>query len=180
MSLGFSFAAGGPVAGGPVSGDILQMPTYTLTIGGDPYIHKGKENSSTGYSWTVEVADENVVRCCKWTGRYPKGICGASADFMYYFHAVGMGETIVNLYHARSWEGDGKGGGPTNTFTLKVDATKSVVEIEAALAAATAELAEARTTLAAANVEPPPPPPPTGATVRFPLLIDAACARSYV
>ena len=78
-----------------------------LSVGSEPEIFNAHENATTGYIFSVEIADENVVRALKTSEPPPENsrrMCGVGRDIAYEFHAIGTGHTRA-LKHTREHTG---------------------------------------------------------------------------
>ncbi|WOO41084.1 protease inhibitor I42 family protein [Rubellicoccus peritrichatus] len=78
-------------------------------------------NPTTGYSWAVTNYDSDVLEL----GRHEyyagaTGRVGSGGTFVFYFNAIGSGETTVKLKYSRPWEKDSGG----DTFSNEVRVIK--------------------------------------------------------
>jgi inhibitor of cysteine peptidase len=64
------------------------------------------ENASTGYSWTVDRLDADIVQQHSAESRNPAKAIGASGTIVFTFEAVKAGTGEIALKYWRSWEGD--------------------------------------------------------------------------
>lgn len=76
-------------------------------------------NPTTGFSWSVVSYDSDVLELGR--HEYFAGATnriGSGGAFVFYFNAIGSGETTVKLKYSRPWEKDS--GGDTFTNDVKV------------------------------------------------------------
>ena len=64
------------------------------------------ENASTGYSWTVDRLDADIVQQHSAESRNPAKAIGAPGTILFTFEAVKAGTGEIALKYWRSWEGD--------------------------------------------------------------------------
>jgi inhibitor of cysteine peptidase len=64
------------------------------------------ENASTGYRWTIDRYDEDIIEALGSEPRYPAGDVGSGGEIAFNFKAKKAGSGEIALKHWRHWEGD--------------------------------------------------------------------------
>eukprot|EP00931_Biecheleriopsis_adriatica_P006631 TRINITY_DN108007_c0_g1_i1.p1 TRINITY_DN108007_c0_g1~~TRINITY_DN108007_c0_g1_i1.p1 ORF type:complete len:454 (-),score=126.19 TRINITY_DN108007_c0_g1_i1:40-1401(-) len=118
-----------------------------LRIGGEPHKFSGWDNGgSTGYTWSCDIADEQVVKVLETQGKgrdTTAGRCGGGRDFEYEFHGISPGQSIVKISHGRAWD---PASADVTCFKIHV-AEADEEELQTKLAKARAKHAELAETL---------------------------------
>ncbi len=81
-----------------------------LGTGGHDLVVKLDSNPSTGYSWEVEVSDENVIKFCESEYRdafNPDGVAGKGGTERFFFDAVSDGTAAITFTYGQHWKADG-------------------------------------------------------------------------
>lgn len=78
-----------------------------------PFEIEKEENVSTGYSWSIDIEDGNVLSCGiehpeveANTSEDDAPVLGAPSPIMFVFSGLKEGSTLVNLNYTRAWEGE--------------------------------------------------------------------------
>ena len=64
------------------------------------------ENATTGYRWTIDRCDEDIIEALGSEPRYPAGAVGSGGEIAFNFKAKKVGAGEIALKHWRHWEGD--------------------------------------------------------------------------
>ena len=64
------------------------------------------ENATTGYVWTVERYDKELINELPAEANYPKGLVGTGGEIVFIFQGKKTGTGDIMLKQWRSWEGD--------------------------------------------------------------------------
>jgi inhibitor of cysteine peptidase len=64
------------------------------------------ENASTGYRWTIDRYDEDIVEALGSEPRYQSSAVGSGGEIAFTFKAKKAGTGEIALKHWRHWEGD--------------------------------------------------------------------------
>jgi inhibitor of cysteine peptidase len=64
------------------------------------------ENASTGYRWTIDRYDEDIVEALGSEPRYQSSAVGSGGEIAVTFKAKKAGTGEIALKHWRHWEGD--------------------------------------------------------------------------
>jgi inhibitor of cysteine peptidase len=64
------------------------------------------ENATTGYRWTIDRHDEDIIEALGSEPRYPDNAVGAGGEIAFNFKARKAGTGEIALRHWRHWEGD--------------------------------------------------------------------------
>ena len=64
------------------------------------------ENASTGFRWTIDRYDEDIIEALGSEPRYTAGDVGSGGEIAFTFKAKKAGRGKIALKHWRHWEGD--------------------------------------------------------------------------
>jgi inhibitor of cysteine peptidase len=64
------------------------------------------ENATTGYRWTIDRYDEDIIEAVGSEPRYPADAVGSGGRVAFTFKAKKTGAGEIALKHWRHWEGD--------------------------------------------------------------------------
>jgi inhibitor of cysteine peptidase len=64
------------------------------------------ENATTGYRWTIDRYDEDIIEALGSEPRYPGNAVGSGGEIAFNFKARKAGTGEIALKHWRHWEGD--------------------------------------------------------------------------
>jgi inhibitor of cysteine peptidase len=64
------------------------------------------ENATTGYRWTIDRYDEDIVEAVGNEPRYPADAVGSGGRVAFTFKGKKIGAGEIALKHWRHWEGD--------------------------------------------------------------------------
>jgi inhibitor of cysteine peptidase len=64
------------------------------------------ENASTGFRWTIDRYDEDIIEALGSEPRYTAGDVGSGGEILFTFKAKKAGRGEIALKHWRHWEGD--------------------------------------------------------------------------
>lgn len=63
-----------------------------------------RSNPSTGYAWTFQNSDDNVLHLTKEAYQTSSDAIGATGEQQYFFEARKAGEVTLHFQYARAWE----------------------------------------------------------------------------
>jgi inhibitor of cysteine peptidase len=64
------------------------------------------ENASTGFRWTIDRYNEDIIEALGSEPRYTAGDVGSGGEILFTFKAKKAGRGEIALKHWRHWEGD--------------------------------------------------------------------------
>ena len=64
------------------------------------------ENATTGYRWTIDRYDEDIIEAIGSEPRYPTGRVASGGEIAFTFTSKKAGIGEIALKHWRHWEGD--------------------------------------------------------------------------
>lgn len=64
------------------------------------------ENASTGYTWTIDSYDQDILESLGSTPRYSSGPVGSGGQITFTFRGIATGTGQIRLKNWREWEGD--------------------------------------------------------------------------
>jgi inhibitor of cysteine peptidase len=64
------------------------------------------ENATTGYRWTIDRYDKDIIEEVATEPRYETNAVGSGGEIEFFFKGRKIGAGQIVLKHCRSWEGD--------------------------------------------------------------------------
>jgi inhibitor of cysteine peptidase len=64
------------------------------------------ENATTGYRWTIDRYDEELIEALSTKSHYPPNTIGVGGEVSFIFRGKKIGTGEIVLKHWRHWEGD--------------------------------------------------------------------------
>jgi len=93
-------------ASASTSNDAQSISDYDIFVSMGVCKIKLPGNPTTGYTWSYEIADTNIVKLVDEDYKANSDLAGSSGIFTYNFKGVKHGSTDITFTYARSWEPD--------------------------------------------------------------------------